>query len=166
MSDVSQIIWETCKTYLFQQGKFLAALWVLIAVCMVYYFGVLSKESPAHVVLILASSVLGILGSYGVAWFGIRINTQANSRAAFASAAHAPHSGKSRLAPASARATRWRSLVARCAIAANVAAASARGTDPEVSLANASRTSTGIRVSVDDAPGSAAIGCLSNDQIG
>jgi K(+)-stimulated pyrophosphate-energized sodium pump len=83
MSDVSQIIWETCKTYLFQQGKFLAVLWILIAACMTYYFGVLSHESPAHVVLILAASVLGILGSYGVAWFGIRINTVANSRAAF-----------------------------------------------------------------------------------
>jgi K(+)-stimulated pyrophosphate-energized sodium pump len=83
MADVSQIIWETCKTYLFQQGKFLAVLWILIAVCMTYYFGVLSHESPAHVVLILAASVLGILGSYGVAWFGIRINTVANSRAAF-----------------------------------------------------------------------------------
>src|SRR3954462_6397378 len=83
MATVSQIIWETCKTYLFQQGKFLAALWTLIAICMAYYFGVLSHESPMHVVMILLASVLGILGSYGVAWFGIRINTVANSRAAF-----------------------------------------------------------------------------------
>ncbi len=83
MAAVSQIIWETCKTYLFQQGKFLAALWVLIAICMTYYFGVLSHNSPGHVVIILLASVLGILGSYGVAWFGIRINTVANSRAAF-----------------------------------------------------------------------------------
>jgi K(+)-stimulated pyrophosphate-energized sodium pump len=83
MGAVSQIIWETCKTYLFQQGKFLALLWVLIAVCMTYYFGVLSDQTPGHVVMILLSSVLGILGSYGVAWFGIRINTVANSRAAF-----------------------------------------------------------------------------------
>ncbi|MDB6127506.1 MAG: Inorganic diphosphatase, partial [Verrucomicrobia bacterium] len=83
MSDVSQIIWETCKTYLFQQGKFLAVLWVLIAICMTYYFGVLSHNTPVHVAIILAASVLGILGSYGVAWFGIRINTVANSRAAF-----------------------------------------------------------------------------------
>ena len=80
---VSQIIWETCKTYLFQQGKFLAALWLLIAVCMVYYFGVLSHNSAANVVVILLASILGILGSYGVAWFGIRINTVANSRTAF-----------------------------------------------------------------------------------
>src|SRR4051812_13069546 len=83
MAAVSQIIWETCKTYLFQQGKFLAVLWLLIAVCMSYYFGVLSHNSAAHVAIILAASVLGILGSYGVAWFGIRINTVANSRAAF-----------------------------------------------------------------------------------
>ena len=83
MAAVSQIIWETCKTYLFQQGKFLAVLWVLIAVCMTYYFGVLSHNSAGHVVIILLASVLGILGSYGVAWFGIRINTVANSRAAF-----------------------------------------------------------------------------------
>ncbi|HEY4299877.1 MAG TPA: sodium-translocating pyrophosphatase [Candidatus Didemnitutus sp.] len=83
MGNVSQIIWETCKTYLFQQGKFLAALWVLIAICMGYYFGVLEQMTVGHVVLILLSSILGILGSYGVAWFGIRINTVANSRAAF-----------------------------------------------------------------------------------
>src|SRR4051812_32623076 len=83
MGDVSQIIWETCKTYLFQQGKFLSVLWVLIAICMTYYFGVLSQNSAGHVFIILLASVLGILGSYGVAWFGIRINTVANSRAAF-----------------------------------------------------------------------------------
>ncbi|HEY4414266.1 MAG TPA: sodium-translocating pyrophosphatase [Verrucomicrobiae bacterium] len=85
MADVSNIIWETCKTYLFHQGKFLAALWVLIAICMVYYFKGLQGKSVADVGVILAASVLGILGSYGVAWFGIRINTTANSRAAFAS---------------------------------------------------------------------------------
>jgi K(+)-stimulated pyrophosphate-energized sodium pump len=83
MAAVSQIIWETCKTYLFQQGKFLAALWILIAACMVYYFGVLSHMTAGHVIAVLLASVLGILGSYGVAWFGIRINTVANSRTAF-----------------------------------------------------------------------------------
>jgi len=83
MRNVSNIIWETCKTYLFTQGKFLAILWALIAACMVYYFGVLSHVSAGHVVVILLASILGILGSYGVAWFGIRINTVANSRAAF-----------------------------------------------------------------------------------
>ena len=85
MSSVSNMIWETCKTYLWQQGKFLAGLWVLIALCIVYYFFGLQEKSVGSVGVILASSVLGILGSYGVAWFGIRINTFANSRAAFAS---------------------------------------------------------------------------------
>jgi K(+)-stimulated pyrophosphate-energized sodium pump len=84
MSDVSHIIWETCKTYLLQQGKFLAALWVLIAVCITYYFGCLQHDSIPDVLVVLACSILGILGSYGVAWFGIRINTIANSRTAFA----------------------------------------------------------------------------------
>ncbi len=83
MADVSHMIWETCKTYLFTQGKFLAILWLLIGGCMVYYFGVLSHNTAIHVVVILLASILGILGSYGVAWFGIRINTVANSRTAF-----------------------------------------------------------------------------------
>ncbi|MEN9975081.1 MAG: hypothetical protein RLZZ282_1087, partial [Verrucomicrobiota bacterium] len=83
MATVSNTIWETCKTYLFTQGKFLAILWLLIAACMIYYFGVLQHNSTMHVAVILAASVLGILGSYGVAWFGIRINTVANSRTAF-----------------------------------------------------------------------------------
>jgi K(+)-stimulated pyrophosphate-energized sodium pump len=85
MREVSHIIWETCKTYLWQQGKFLAALWILIAICMVYYFWELQGKAAGSVFVILASSIFGILGSYGVAWFGIRINTTANSRAAFAS---------------------------------------------------------------------------------
>jgi len=85
MRAVSHIIWETCKTYLWQQGKFLLALWILIAVCMVYYFWELQGKAAGAVLVILGSSVFGILGSYGVAWFGIRINTTANSRAAFAS---------------------------------------------------------------------------------
>ncbi len=84
MRDVSHIIWETCKTYLLQQGKFLAALWLLIAICMVYYFWQLQGKTAGPVLVILGSSILGILGSYAVAWFGIRINTTANSRAAFA----------------------------------------------------------------------------------
>ena len=83
MAKVSHMIWETCKTYLFTQGKFLALLWFLIAGCMVYYFGVLQGNSAGHVIVILLASILGILGSYGVAWFGIRINTVANSRTAF-----------------------------------------------------------------------------------
>jgi K(+)-stimulated pyrophosphate-energized sodium pump len=92
MSDVSAIIWETCKSYLAQQGKFLALLWSLIAICMVYYFGFLTSHEgkstatvAMNVAIILGASILGILGSYGVAWFGMRINTFANSRSAFAS---------------------------------------------------------------------------------
>src|SRR5213595_3017735 len=83
MSNVSNTIWETCKTYLFQQGKFLSVLWVLIAVCMTYYFFGLQHAPAGNVLIILLCSILGILGSYGVAWFGIRINTVANSRSAF-----------------------------------------------------------------------------------
>ncbi len=85
MLNVSDIIWETCKSYLAQQGKFLVILWVLIAICMTYYFGGLQHASFSNIVIILFCSVLGILGSYGVAWFGMRINTRANSRTAFAS---------------------------------------------------------------------------------
>lgn len=83
MEKVSNSIWETCKTYLQTQGRFLAVLWVLIALCMVYYFMGLSHQGVGKVLVILLCSVLGILGSYGVAWFGIRINTTANSRTAF-----------------------------------------------------------------------------------
>src|SRR5271169_204375 len=83
MANVSNVIWETCKTYLWQQGKFLVVLWCLIAACIAYYFYALSGQSVGHVIVILLASILGILGSYGVAWFGIRINTVANSRTAF-----------------------------------------------------------------------------------
>ncbi|HLP77347.1 MAG TPA: sodium/proton-translocating pyrophosphatase, partial [Candidatus Paceibacterota bacterium] len=83
MGKVSQSIYETCKTYLFTQGKLLAILWVLIGACMVVYFGVLQHNTATHVLVILLASILGILGSYGVAWFGIKINTISNSRAAF-----------------------------------------------------------------------------------
>jgi K(+)-stimulated pyrophosphate-energized sodium pump len=84
MADVSNIIWETCKTYLLQQGRFLMGLWILIALCMIYYFIGLQKNPVGDVVVILVCSILGIMGSCGVAWFGIRINTIANSRSAFA----------------------------------------------------------------------------------
>ena len=83
MESVSNTIWETCKTYLLQQGKFLIALWILIGVCMILYFGPLQHKGFGSILLILACSILGILGSYMVAWFGIRINTRANSRSAF-----------------------------------------------------------------------------------
>ncbi len=85
MLSVSNTIWETCKTYVTQQGKFLIALWILIALCILYYFKGLGHMPMGSVIVILLASILGILGSYGVAWFGIRINTVANSRAAFAS---------------------------------------------------------------------------------
>ena len=90
MGEVSQIIWETCKTYLWQQGKFLAALWILIAGCMIYYFSGLQHKPFYEVLVILTCSVFGILGSYSVAWFGIRINTTANSRTSFASLRGSP----------------------------------------------------------------------------
>ncbi len=85
MLDVADIIFQTCKTYLVQQGKLLAILEIFIGACIVYYFGVLQKMHVSGVLLILIWSVIGILGSYGVAWFGIRMNTLANSRMAFAS---------------------------------------------------------------------------------
>jgi K(+)-stimulated pyrophosphate-energized sodium pump len=85
MLDVSNIIYETCKTYLLQQGRLLLILEAFIAVCIVYYFSVLQHQGPGTVALILMWSVVGILGSYSVAWFGIRMNTLANSRTAFAS---------------------------------------------------------------------------------
>jgi K(+)-stimulated pyrophosphate-energized sodium pump len=85
MAEISQLIWETCKTYLIQQGKFLLLLWVFIAAVIILYFGLLEHYEVSRVVIILAFSVIGICGSYGVAWFGIRVNTFANSRTAFAS---------------------------------------------------------------------------------
>ncbi len=85
MADVGNTIFETCKTYLVQQGKFLFCLEVLIGLCIAFYFGYLQKMPVADVAIILAWSVIGILGSYAVAWFGIRMNTLANARTAFAS---------------------------------------------------------------------------------
>ena len=82
MKEVSQLIWETCKTYLLHQGKFLLLLWSFIAVVILAYFAVLLHFSAARVIIILAFSVLGMAGSYWVAWFGIRVNTLANSRTA------------------------------------------------------------------------------------
>jgi len=85
MLDVSDIIFETCKTYLIQQGKFLLVLLLFIGACIAFYFGFLSHTGIGGVLLILLWTVIGILGSYGVAWYGIRMNTLANSRMAFAS---------------------------------------------------------------------------------
>jgi K(+)-stimulated pyrophosphate-energized sodium pump len=84
MADVSELIYTTCKAYLTQQGKFLLALWGFIAIVIVGYF-VLTGLEAAKIAIILMFSLIGMAGSYGVAWFGIRINTLANSRTAFAS---------------------------------------------------------------------------------
>src|ERR1700720_3214173 len=84
MREISELIYETCKTYLITQGKFLLLLESFIAVVIVLYFGLLLKYEAIRVIIILLFSVVGIAGSYGVAWFGIRVNTFANSRTAFA----------------------------------------------------------------------------------
>jgi K(+)-stimulated pyrophosphate-energized sodium pump len=91
MREMSELIYETCKTYLVTQGKFLMLLWAFIAVIILLYFGVLLKYEAARVLIILLFSVVGIIGSYGVAWFGIRVNTFANSRTAFASLGGKPY---------------------------------------------------------------------------
>ncbi len=83
MSEMSELIYETCKTYLITQGKFIIILEVLVGIIIVAYFGWLTHLAPTTVMLILISSIVGILGSYSVAWFGMRINTLANSRSAF-----------------------------------------------------------------------------------
>ena len=88
MRDISELIYETCKTYLITQGKFILVLWAFIAVIIALYFGYLSpvpgKSVGVTLPIILLFSLIGIAGSYGVAWFGIRVNTFANSRTAFA----------------------------------------------------------------------------------
>ena len=95
MREISELIYETCKTYLITQGKFIMVLWVFIAAIVVAYFGVL-RPVPGHSIaitlpMILLFSLVGIAGSYGVAWFGIRVNTFANSRTAFASLEGKPY---------------------------------------------------------------------------
>jgi K(+)-stimulated pyrophosphate-energized sodium pump len=84
MADISELIYETCKAYLIKQGKFLLILEVFIGVVMVAYFWLTGLE-PSRIAIVLLFSLIGIAGSYGVAWYGIRINTLANSRTAFAS---------------------------------------------------------------------------------
>jgi K(+)-stimulated pyrophosphate-energized sodium pump len=84
MLEISELIYETCKTYLITQGKFILILEVFIGITMAFYFGVLQAMPPLKVAIILLFSLIGIAGSYSVAWFGIRVNTFANSRAAFA----------------------------------------------------------------------------------
>ena len=91
MLEISELIYETCKTYLLQQGKFLLILELFIGVIIAFYFGVLQQFTAGKVVIILVFSLVGIAGSYGVAWFGIRVNTFANSRTAFASLRGLPY---------------------------------------------------------------------------
>jgi K(+)-stimulated pyrophosphate-energized sodium pump len=91
MKEISELIYETCKTYLFTQGKFILLLWIFIAVIILLYFGVLQHMEAMRVAIILAFSLVGIAGSYGVAWFGIRVNTFANSRTAFAALPGKPY---------------------------------------------------------------------------
>jgi K(+)-stimulated pyrophosphate-energized sodium pump len=91
MREISELIYETCKTYLITQGKFILLLWVFIAVIILLYFGMLEHMEAMRVAIILGFSLVGIAGSYGVAWFGIRVNTFANSRTAFASLPGKPY---------------------------------------------------------------------------
>jgi len=91
MSEISELIYETCKSYLIQQGKFLLVLEVFIGTIIFVYYAVLRGEPISKVLIVLLFSLVGIAGSYGVAWFGIRINTLANSRAAFASLGGKPY---------------------------------------------------------------------------
>src|SRR5687768_14914972 len=102
MREISELIYETCKTYLLTQGRFLLILWVFIGAIVAIYFGTLAQTVDAggatvrgfpvsKVIIILLFSLVGIAGSYGVAWFGIRVNTFANSRTAFASLTGKPY---------------------------------------------------------------------------
>jgi K(+)-stimulated pyrophosphate-energized sodium pump len=91
MREISELIYETCKTYLTTQGKFILKLEVFIGAIMIFYFGILRSFDSLKVAVIILFSLIGIGGSYGVAWFGIRINTFANSRTAYASLKGKPY---------------------------------------------------------------------------
>ena len=91
MLEISELIYETCKTYLLTQGRFLLILEIFIGIIIVLYFGVLQHFEMVKVAIILLWSLIGIGGSFGVAWFGIRVNTFANSRTAFASLRGKPY---------------------------------------------------------------------------
>src|SRR6266511_2773548 len=102
MREISELIYETCKTYLLTQGRFLLILWLFIGAIVALYFGTLAQTTDAtgtvvrgfpamKVIIILLFSLIGIAGSYGVAWFGIRVNTFANSRTAFGSLTGKPY---------------------------------------------------------------------------
>src|SRR5205085_10385671 len=91
MREVSELIWESCKTYLFTQGKFLLILEAFIGAIILLYFGYFQQFEAIKVIVILLFSIIGIAGSYAVAWYGIRVNTFANSRTAFASLRGTPY---------------------------------------------------------------------------
>jgi K(+)-stimulated pyrophosphate-energized sodium pump len=91
MREISELIYETCKTYLLTQGRFLMLLWIFIGAAITFYFGFLVHLEAYKVIIILLFSLIGIAGSYSVAWFGIRVNTFANSRTAFASLRGKPY---------------------------------------------------------------------------
>jgi K(+)-stimulated pyrophosphate-energized sodium pump len=91
MKEISELIYETCKTYLLTQGKFLLLLEVFIGAAIIFYFGFLQHFELYRVAIILIFSLIGIAGSFSVAWFGIRVNTFANSRTAFASLGGKPY---------------------------------------------------------------------------
>ncbi|HET9218827.1 MAG TPA: sodium-translocating pyrophosphatase [Terriglobia bacterium] len=91
MKEISELIYETCKTYLLTQGKFLMILWAFIVAAITLYFGFLEPVGASNVAIIILFSLIGIAGSYAVAWFGIRVNTFANSRTAFASLRGKPY---------------------------------------------------------------------------
>src|SRR5437867_8829327 len=91
MREISELIYETCKTYLQTQGRFLMILEIFIGAAIVFYFGFLLQLELFRVIIILIFSIIGIAGSYSVAWFGIRVNTFANSRTAFASLQGKPY---------------------------------------------------------------------------
>ncbi len=90
MREISELIYETCKAYLIQQGKFLLRLWAAIAVVIVLYFAI-AGSSAIQILTILLFSLLGMAGSYAIAWYGIRVNTFANSRTAFAALRGKPY---------------------------------------------------------------------------
>jgi K(+)-stimulated pyrophosphate-energized sodium pump len=91
MKEISELIYETCKTYLLTQGKFLLILELFIGAAIIFYFGFLVRLEVYKVAIIIIFSLIGIAGSYSVAWFGIRVNTFANSRTAFASLRGKPY---------------------------------------------------------------------------
>jgi K(+)-stimulated pyrophosphate-energized sodium pump len=107
MKEVSELIWESCKTYLFTQGRFLLILEAFIGTIILIYFGYFQHFDTIKVIIILLFSIVGIAGSYAVAWYGIRVNTFANSRTAFASLRGNPFPPATRFRYGRASASGW-----------------------------------------------------------